>query len=107
MLNPNPALISQIKLVLGLNPNDDLIAPLVDDGETPTSAQTDHVRLRNLHNNYPQPPPLPLSAELYEILMKKKIIAMAEFDTSSKITVRKNVCASVFIYSSFESSAST
>lgn len=44
-LNPNPALISQIKLLLALNPDDDIIPRHVDSGECLTSVQASRVRL--------------------------------------------------------------
>lgn len=72
MLNPNPVLISQIKLVLGLNPRDDLIVLFVDSRETLTSAQTDHVGLQNLlTHQLSEPPPLSRLVELHEILVRK------------------------------------
>lgn len=45
-LNPNPVLISQIKLLLGLNPNDDIIPPRVDGGECLTCMQANRARLK-------------------------------------------------------------
>lgn len=44
-LNPNPALISQIKLLLALNPSDDIILLHVDSGECQTSVQANRVGL--------------------------------------------------------------
>lgn len=44
-LNPKPALISQIKLLLALNPSDDIIPLHVDSGECLTSVLANRVGL--------------------------------------------------------------
>lgn len=62
VLNPNPALISQIKLLLALNPNDDLIVLLVERGGNPQRC-TD---LNMWGWQSCTPHPHPVSAELYK-----------------------------------------